>query len=156
MDEKIRITRREFLRGASALAAASVLAARSSAHAAPAAISYLGDIGSASSKTSQSELVITTVAGVAAGDDIMVGFATYGDPNYTISVADDAGNTYEMAATSTCYTHGRTYLFAAYDVAALPSGSNITITHTAVDGATVAVASVFTGLAEINVLDQLR
>ncbi len=81
-------------------------------------------------------------------------FAKYGDPDYTISVTDSVGNTYEQAATATCYEHGRTYIFAAYDVTALPDGSDITITHTDVDGATVAVASVFRGLAEVDPLDQ--
>ena len=49
--------------------------------------------------------------------------------------------------------HGRTYIFAAYNVNALSSGSAITITHTSV-AVRAAVASSFSGLAEVNVLDQ--
>jgi len=120
----------------------------------PGTITYIGDIGSATSTTSQSSLVINTTAAVTAGDGIIVAFATYGDPDYTVSVTDSAGNTYQQAATSTCYEHGRTYIFAATDVNALPSGGSITITHTAVDGVTVAVASVFRGLAAVDPLDQ--
>ena len=122
--------------------------------AAQSGIVYVGDIGSAASATQQSALVITTTAAVVEGDDIIVAFATYGDPDYTISVTDAAGNTYEQAATSTCYEYGRTYIFAAYDVTALPSGSHITITHTSVNGGTAAVASVFRGLVDVEPLDQ--
>jgi hypothetical protein len=117
------------------------------------ALEYVGDIGSASSKTTGTTLVITTTAAVAAGNDIVVAFATYGDPNYTISVTDSAGNTYEEAAQAVCYQHGRTYIFAAYNVTALPSGGTITITHTSV-GVRAAVASVFSGLEDIDPLDQ--
>ena len=117
------------------------------------AVTYIGDIGNASSNTTGTSLIITTNAAVAAGDDIIIAFATYGDPNYEISVSDDAGNTYEEAAQAICYQHGRTYIFAAYNVNALPSGGQITITHTSV-GVRAAVASVFRGLADTEVLDQ--
>jgi len=112
-----------------------------------------GPIGTATNTTTGNSLVITTTSAVAAGDDIIVAFATYGDPNYTISVADSEGNTYVEAAQSVCYQHGRTYIFAAYNVNALSSGSAITITHTSV-AVRAAVASSFSGLAEVNVLDQ--
>ena len=49
-----------------------------------------GPIGTATNTTTGTSLVITTTSAVAAGDDIIVAFATYGDPNYTISVADSA------------------------------------------------------------------
>ncbi len=119
----------------------------------PGTIAHIADIGSASNKTTGTSLVITTTSAVTAGDDIIVAFATYGDPDYTISITDSAGNTYEEVAQSICYEHGRTYIFAAYDVKALPSGSAITITHTSV-AARAAVASVFRGLAKIDPLDQ--
>ena len=119
----------------------------------PSPITYLGDIGSATSTTSSSTLVITTQQAVSAGDGIIVAFATYGDPDYTISVADSAGNVYTEAASARTYEHGRTYIFFATNINALPSGGTITITHTAVDGATVSVASAFSGLAD-NPLDQ--
>jgi hypothetical protein len=120
----------------------------------PSALAYIGDIGTATSTTQEPSLVINTTSAVAAGDAIIVAFATYGDPDYEISVTDDAGNTYEQAATATCYEHGRTYIFAAYNVDALPDSSDITIAHTDVDGGTAAVASVFRGLEDIDPLDQ--
>ena len=98
-------------------------------------------------------MVINTTAAVTAGDDIIVAFATYGDPDYEISVTDSAGNTYEQAGHSQCYEHGRTYIFAAYNVSALPSGGTITITHTSVTQR-AAVASVFSGLIDVDPLDQ--
>ena len=119
----------------------------------PGSIVFVGDIGSQTSKTTGTTLAITTTAGVAGGDDIIVAFATSGDPDYAISITDDAGNTYEEAAQAVTYAHGRTYVFAAYDVTALPAGSQITITHTSV-AARSAVASVFRGLANVDPLDQ--
>ena len=116
-------------------------------------LAYLGDIGSSTSKTTGTTLVITTDTAVAAGADVIVAFATYGDPDYTISVSDSAGNTYEEAAQAVCYTHGRTYIFAAYDVNAMPSGTTITINHTSVS-TRAAVASAFSGLADVDPLDQ--
>ena len=120
---------------------------------ASAVITYEGDIGTITSKTTGTSLVIPVGATVEEGHDIIVAFATYGDPNYTISITDSASNIYEEVGQSVCYTHGRTYIFAAYDVNTLPSGGSITITHTSV-AARVAVASEFDGLAEVNVLDQ--
>ena len=116
-------------------------------------LAHVADIGSAVSKATGTTLVLDTTQPVASGDDILVAFATYGDPNYTISVADSAGNTYQEVAQAVCYQHGRTYIFAAYDVNALPGGSSITITHTSV-GVRAAVASAFTGLVDIDPLDQ--
>jgi uncharacterized repeat protein (TIGR02543 family) len=122
--------------------------------AAPAgAITYIGDIGTATSKSTGTALTIVTTADVAQGDDIIITFATYGDPDYEISVTDDAGNTYEQAAMAICYQHGRTYIFAAYNVNAMASGSEITISHTSV-AVRAAVASVFRGLADVEPLDQ--
>jgi uncharacterized repeat protein (TIGR01451 family) len=116
-------------------------------------LEYVGDIGSATSKTPGETLVIVTTAAVAAGDDIIVALATNTVPTYTVSVSDSAGNTYEEAAQAVCYQRGRTFIFAAYNVNALPSGGSITITHTEV-AARVALASVFRGLADVDPLDQ--
>ena len=116
-------------------------------------LSFLGGIGSASSKTTGTTLVITTDTAVAAGDDIIVGFATYGNPSYEVSMTDTAGNSYEQAAMAVSYAHGRTYLFAAYNVDPLEIGDEIIITHTEVE-VTAAVASAFSGLANEDVLDQ--
>jgi len=70
-------------------------------------------------------------------------------------VTDSAGNTYENhIVRSTNYSHGRGYLFGAYNVNALPSGSTISIVHTDVTGPTTAVATAFTGLVDTNPVDQ--
>ncbi|MEJ2433081.1 MAG: hypothetical protein P8Y53_07915, partial [Pseudolabrys sp.] len=105
-------------------------------------------------KTSGTSLTIVTTDDVAAGDAIIIGYAT--DPSQTleVSVTDDAGNTYEQAAMAISYGKGRTYIFAAYNVTALPSGSEITITNNTAVTAKAAVASVFRGLESVNVLDQ--
>jgi hypothetical protein len=117
-----------------------------------AGISYIGDIGSAQSKTAGTSLAVTTNAAVAAGDDIMVAFAA--DPAATVSsVSDSAGNTYNEAISATNSGNVITYIFAAYNVNALPSGGTITINHASVT-ARAAVVSVFRGLANSAVVDQ--
>jgi len=57
-------------------------------------IKYIGNIGTATSKTAGTSLNITTTQSAAAGDAIIIAYAT--DPNQTleISVSDSAGNTY--------------------------------------------------------------
>jgi hypothetical protein len=117
-----------------------------------AGISYLGDIGSAQSKTAGTSLAVTTNAAVASGDDIIVAFAA--DPSATVSsVSDSAGNTYNQAVDVSNSGDVRTYIFAAYNVNALSSGSTITINHASVS-ARAAVVSAFRGLANSAVLDQ--
>ena len=118
-------------------------------------ISYIGDIGSAVSKTSGTSLAINTTAAVAVGDDIIIAYTT--DPNANIppiSVTDPAGNTYHEIGPAINSGQLRTYLFAAYDVNALPAGSNITITASASVTARAGVVSVFRGLADEDPLDQ--
>jgi hypothetical protein len=119
------------------------------------AISYIGDIGAATAKTSGTSLVINTTASVAAGDDIIIAYAT--DPNANIppiSVTDAAGNTYNEVGLALNSGQLRTYIFAAYDVNALSAGSDITITASAAVTARAAVVSVFRGLADEEPLDQ--
>ena len=124
-----------------------------------AGLSYIGDIGRAQSKTAGTSLAITTDAAVAAGDDILVAFAA--DEEGTVSsVIDSAGNTYEPAIQAVFDQAGaaagvRTHIYAAYNVAALPSGSTITINHTSVT-ARSAVASAFRGLAGSAVVDRTQ
>ncbi len=117
-----------------------------------AGISYIGSIGAADSKTAGTSLAVTINAAVAAGDDILVAFAA--DPAATVSsVSDGSGNTYASVVDVTSSGNVRTFIFAAYNVTALPSGSNITINHASVT-ARAAVVSVFRGLANSDVLDQ--
>jgi uncharacterized repeat protein (TIGR02543 family) len=117
-------------------------------------IGYVGTIGSATSKTSGTSLVITTTAAVAAGNAIIIAYASDPNSSLTVSVADAAGNTYTQTALTICYGKVRTYVFAAYNVNALPSGSAITFTANTAVTARTAVASAFTGLAATDVLDQ--
>ena len=89
---------------------------------------------------------------MAAGDDIIIVYAT--DPNQSIppiTVTDSAGNTYSEVGLALNSGQLRTYLFAAYNVNALPSGSSITITANVAVTARAAVASVFRGLADEDV-----
>ena len=65
-----------------------------------------------------------------------------------------AGNTYSQVAYAVNTGQLRTYIFAAYNVNALPSGSTITINAGVSVTARAAVASVFSGLADEEVLDQ--
>ena len=144
------------LMGGSAISAgAAAFAGPSGTRLAASTITYIGNIGSMTSKTSGTSLVINTTAAVAAGDDIIIAYAT--DPNSNIppiSVTDAAGNTYSQVGFVVNSGQLRTYMFAAYDVNALPSGSSITITASASVAARAAVASVFSGLAVEDPLDQ--
>jgi hypothetical protein len=69
-------------------------------------------------------------------------------------VTDDAGNSYQQVAAAISYGKGRTYIFAAYNVTAVSRGNAITITGNPAVTARAAVASVFSGLADVDVLDQ--
>ena len=90
-------------------------------------ISYQGNIGTAASKTSGTSLAINTTASVAAGHDIIIVYATDPNANVSFSLTDSAGNTYSQVGYAVNTGLLRTYIFAAYNVDALPSGSTITI-----------------------------
>ncbi len=121
----------------------------------PGTISYLGNIGTAASNTSGTSLVVTTTAAVADGDDIILALSTDPNSSLVVSVADTAGNNYSQVG-STVINSGnlRTYLFAAYDVNALSSGSSITITASPAVTARAAVVALFRGLADVSPFDQ--
>ena len=119
-----------------------------------AGLSFIGDIGRAQSKTAGTSLAVTTNAAVAAGDDILVTFAT--DPAGAVSsVTDSAGNTYSQVVDVTNSGNVRTIVYAAYNVTALPSGSTITIVHASVTARSAAV-TVFRGLTSSAVVDQTK
>jgi hypothetical protein len=119
-----------------------------------AGISYIGDLGSAQSKTAGTSLAVTTNAAVAAGDDILVTFAA--DPVAAVSsVTDSVGNTYENVVDITNSGNVRTMVSAAYNVTVLPKGSTITINHASVT-ARSAVVSVYRGLANSAVVDRTK
>jgi len=120
----------------------------------PSPISYVGDIGSATSKTSGATLTINTTAAVAAGDDIIIAYATDPNANVSFSLTDSAGNTYSQVGYAVNTGQLRTYIFAAYNVNALPASSTITINAGVSVTARAAVASVFRGLADADPLDR--
>ena len=125
-------------------------------------LSYIGSIGEATSKEESDTLTVNTFSAVTAGDDIIVAYATGPNETLEVAVTDSVGNIYEQAVRTRNYGNGRTYIFAAYNVDALPAGSTITITSTITNsgsGGTLpvpkaAVVSVFRGLADIDPLDQ--
>jgi len=122
-------------------------------------VTYLGDIGSNTIKnSSEPELVVTTTAAVVAGDAIIIAYATDPSQDLNIAITDDAGNLYQQAAMAIGVGSLRTYIFAAYNVTALASGSSITITQTVYSSTAVAaraaVVSVFRGLAPSGALEQ--
>ena len=143
------------LMGGSAISAgAAAFAGPSGTRLAASTITYIGNIGSMTSKTSGTNLVINTTAAVAAGDDIIIAYATDPNANVSFSLIDSVGNTYTQVGYAVNTGQLRTYIFAAYNVNALPSGSTITINAGVAVTARAAVASVFSGLADENVLDQ--
>jgi hypothetical protein len=123
-----------------------------------ATITHIGDIGTATIKDSSTvNLVVTTTAAVAAGDDIIIAYATDPSQDLTVTVSDGA-NTYQQVAMGISSGNMRTYIFAAYNVSALSSGSSITIKQTVFSSTAVAnraaVVSVFRGLAPSGALEQ--
>ena len=119
------------------------------------AVKYIGDIGSATAVDTHTYLNVTTTAAVAAGDDIIIA-AVWG-PNFqsNLTVTDAAGNTYTQEARAINAGNVLSYIIAAFNVKALPSGSTITITSTYSQSvAKAAVVSVFRGLAATSALDQ--
>jgi hypothetical protein len=119
------------------------------------AITYVGNVGSVSSNTLGTNLNIAVGAGgVAAGNTIVVGFASRGALTYNVPVVTDSKtNTYSLATNAITYGHGRSYIYFAHVKNALVNGNKITITTSSVSNR-VAVASVFSGLLETNLLDK--
>ncbi len=118
-------------------------------------ITYVGDVGSVTANAAGTTLQIPVgAAGVAAGNTIIVGFASRGASTYnTPVVTDSGGNTYNLATNAITYQHGRSYIYYAHVDSPLVNGNNITITTSSVESR-VAVASVFSGLWDTEVLDQ--
>jgi hypothetical protein len=120
------------------------------------AISYLGNLGSVTSKASASELTIVISQAVRTGDDIVLALATDPNQNMVVEVSDDAGNDYvQIGETVINVGEIRTYLFVAYDANSLAAGSEIIIDATPAVVAHSAVAVLFSGLADGDPLDQL-
>ncbi len=117
-------------------------------------ITYLGSLGAAMSKTSGTSLVVNTTAPVTTGDDIIITYATDPNSSLVISVADPAGNTYSQVGYVVNSGQLRTYVYAAYNVNSMPTGSSITITASPAVTARAAVVALFRGLADSSPLDQ--
>lgn len=117
---------------------------------------YLGGLGSVATKSSDTELIISTSQAVTTGNDIMVALSTDPNSSLVVGVADDAGNTYVQIG-STVINSGqiRTYLFVAYDVNSMAAGSDIIISATPAVTSHAAVAGLFSGLADVSTLDQI-
>ncbi len=128
-------------------------------HAADAPPQHIGTAGSAALKSSTANnLVITTANAVAEGDAIIIAYATDPANDITVTVTDDAGNTYRQSALAINQNNLRTYVFAACNVKALAAAAKITIRQT-IPGSTpvssrAAVAEVFRGLAPSGALEQ--
>jgi uncharacterized repeat protein (TIGR02543 family) len=127
----------------------------------PGTIIYLGDVGSGSIKEESADLTITTDAPVAEGDAIIISYAIGPHPDLEVTVTDSVGNTYEQIELARSYEYGRSYIFATFNVTALPAGSEIVLTSDIGSGgefpypsAKAAVISVFRGLGAIEVVDQ--
>ena len=120
------------------------------------AITYLGSLGSAVTKTSGTTLDLITTQAVTAGDDIVVAVATDPNSSLVVTITDPAGNDYEQVAMVVNSGNVRTYLFAAYNVNPFDSGSTLTINASPAVTARVAVAALFRGLANSGALDQIH
>ncbi len=119
-------------------------------------ITYLGSLGAAVSKTSGTDLVVNTTSLVNTGDDIIIVYISDPNSNLVLSVADQAGNSYDQVGMVINSGQLRTYVLAAYDVNSMPSGSTITITGSVTVTARAAVVGLFHGLANSNPLDQTQ
>ena len=120
----------------------------------PGDINFIGNIGSVYDNAEGTSLQMPVTADVAEGNTIIVGFASRGATTYNEPVVTDAaGNTYHLASVAVTYSHGRSYIYYAFVENALSTGQNITITTSSV-ASRVAVASVFSGLASVNAVDQ--
>jgi len=120
-------------------------------------IGWEGVIGSDSTTADDDLEIVVGPEGVAAGNTIIVAFASRGQATYDIGVTDDAGggsNVYTEAIRAICYTHGRSYIFYRYVDVALVEGDTITVSGEAGDER-VAVAGIVRGLAAVNVVDQV-
>ncbi len=118
-------------------------------------ISYLGNLGSVTSKSSATALEITTLLEVSTGNDIFIGLGTDPNSSLQVTVTDTAGNAYQQVELEINSGQIRTYLFAAYDVNSMAIGSKITISMSVAVTSHAAVAALFDGLADGNPLDQL-
>lgn len=113
-------------------------------------------LGSQASTTNVSTTVLTTSAGVTAGDSIIVQFGMDSSTRTLSSVTDSAGNTYNIDQGGST-TGRRMYIASCHNANALASGQTITATTDAATSSQRTV-SAFTvsGLATSSTLDKVN
>lgn len=121
-------------------------------------ISFVQNIGTTSTATFGTTMVITNGAtAVTAGDSIIVSFVLNNAPSGAVSCTDNAtggANTYTIDVDVTNASHVRTVICSAHNVRTLPATTGkITITHPSI-GRRAASASEFFGLATSATRDQ--
>ena len=145
-----RISESSFVIRFSLLVAASLLCAFvfGSAHA---AIS-LFNIGATNDKTADStQLQLTTMDSVAAGDSIIVTFAMDAAAG-NVSCSDPVNGTYDIDVDENTGGDVRTVIFSAHNVSALSTGSTITVAHPSAEARAMS-AFKSSGLATLSTLD---
>ena len=122
---------------------------------ATAAIAFVKNIGTANSGTTTTTSVAVPAAGVAAGNSIILTFAS-ADAGTTYSATDSAGNTYAVNIQGAKAGIVRTVILSAHNVQALVSGNTITVTHPSLPGTAKRGLSAdeFSGLAKTGTFDQ--
>src|SRR6266581_4085420 len=122
---------------------------------ATATIAFVKNIGTANSGTTTTTSVAVPAAGVAAGNSIILTFAS-ADAGTTYSATDSAGNTYAVNIQGAKAGIVRTVILSAHNVQALVSGNTITVTHPSLPGTAKRGLSAdeFSGLAKAGSFDQ--
>src|SRR5436190_321065 len=122
---------------------------------ATATIAFVKNIGTANSGTTTTTSVAVPAAGVAAGNSIILTFAS-ADAGTTYSATDSAGNTYAVNIQGAKAGLVRTVILSAHNVQALVSGNTITVTHPSLPGTAKRGLSAdeFSGLAKTGTFDQ--
>jgi len=115
------------------------------------AIAFVHNLGTAQTKVGALTLVITTSAAASAGNTIIVR-AVGVDAIPNASVTDTAGNTYVLD-TDNSGANPRNDIWRADNVAALASGSSITVTYSTTFSAAAAAADEFSGVTATSPKD---
>ena len=93
-----------------------------------------------------SSVTITTTSNVPAGNSVVVSVAM-DDANGAVSASDSAGNVYTVDADAAVNGQVRGVVLSAHNMARLPAGSTITVSHP-LTGSRAVSANQFAGLAD--------
>src|SRR5882724_6754065 len=120
-----------------------------------AGIAFVKNIGTANSGTATTTSITVPAAGVAAGNSIILTFAS-ADAGTTYSAMDSAGNMYAVDIQGAKAGSVRTVILSAHNVQALVSGNTITLSHPSLPGTAKRGLSAdeFSGLAKTGTFDQ--